>query len=77
MGRLDFIGKHENRVDELERLSDILDIKINTELHLNATEPNGEYIKKEKILTNKKIMNRLHDLLILDIKFYDMYSSKI
>jgi hypothetical protein len=49
MSCMDFIVKHENRAEDLQRLSSILDIKIDTGLHLNATEPDNINQVKEEI----------------------------
>lgn len=74
MRRLDFIGRHEARTDDLLRLSTMLGVSIDTELHLNATEPEGVNQKKETILSDSKTMHRLSDLLIEDIRFYEKYT---
>lgn len=74
MGKLDFIGRHENRNDDLQRLAERLDISIDGSLHLNATEPKGRNLEKEAILSDQKLMCRLYDLLTDDIHFYEKYS---
>jgi hypothetical protein len=74
MGRLDFIGRHENRAEDLQRLAEILGISIDTNLHLNATEPEGRNLEKEAILSDQKVICRLYDLLADDIHFYEKFS---
>ena len=74
MGRLDFIGRHESRADDLPRLAGMLGISIDTNLHLNATEPEGVNLEKETILAESRLMDRLHDLLADDIHFYEKYT---
>lgn len=74
MGRLDFIGRHETRAEDLKRLSEMLGVQMDTRMHMNATEPEGVNFVKEAILSNKKVMDRLYDLLIDDIRFYEKYT---
>jgi hypothetical protein len=74
MGRLDFIGRHDARAEDLTRLSGILGIPIDIGLHLNATEPEGVNLGKEAILSDKKLMNRLYNLLADDIHFYEKFT---
>lgn len=74
MGRLDFVGRHENRTEDLTRLSEILGIDLDTNLHFNATEPEGPNLEKETIITNQKLVSQLNDLLAADIKFYEKYT---
>lgn len=74
MGRLDFIGKHETRKNDLLKLSKILGIDFDTELHLNATEPAGVNMEKEALLSDSKQMNRLYNLLKDDIQLYERFS---
>lgn len=71
MGRLDFIGRHETRADDLQRLAEMLGVGINTTLHLNATAPEGSNMEKESIVSDGKLMRRLSDLLVEDISFYE------
>lgn len=77
MGRLDFIGRHETRAEDLQRLAGILGISIDTSLHLNATEPEGVNLEKEAILSDSKLMNRLTELLADDICFYEKFLPKM
>ncbi len=74
MGQLDFVGRHENRTEDLTRLAGMLGIKLDTSLHFNATEPKGFNREKEAIVTNTKVVSRLNDLLADDIKFYEKYA---
>ena len=69
--RLDFIGKHETRTDDLRRLGKILGISIDTQLHLNATTPEGGDSEREDIVSNRGLMKQLTDLLSNDIRFYE------
>lgn len=71
MGRLDFIGRHETRADDLQRLAGILGISMDTNLHLNATDPEGPNMEKEAIVSDGKLMRRLSNLLADDIRFYE------
>lgn len=75
MGRLDFIGRHETRADDLQRLAGILGISIDTGLHLNATVPEGENLEKKAILSDARIMNRLYDFLADDVRFYEKFTG--
>lgn len=75
MGLLDFIGRHENRTEDLKQLGRILNVKLDTKLHLNATEPGGIDPVRCEIESNFKIMNQLEDLLSADIRFYEKYTS--
>jgi len=74
MGRLDFIGRHETRAEDLQRLAKMLDIKFDTDLHMNNTEQEGKILERKAIMADQKIMNRLKDLLTEDIMFYDKYT---
>ena len=76
MEHLDFIGRHETRAEDLQRLAGMLGISIDTNLHLNATEPDGVNLEKEAILADSKLMNRLYGLLADDIYFYEKFSSR-
>jgi hypothetical protein len=71
IGRLDFIGKHENRNNDLQRLAKILGINIDINLHLNMTNLEGENLEKDMITTDQKLMCRLENLLASDIHFYE------
>lgn len=75
MGRLDFIGRHETRTDDLLRLGAMLGITIDTGLHLNATEPEGVNQEKEAILSDSIMMRCLSDWLAEDIRFYEKYTG--
>lgn len=69
--RFDFVGRHETRGEDLQKLAKILDICIDTSLHLNATEPLGIDLEREAILSDQTLMGRLTDLLADDICFYE------
>jgi hypothetical protein len=71
MGRMDFIGRHETRTEDLSRLSKILNIDIDIGLHLNATEPEGINSERVAILSDRVLMRRLTNLLAEDICFYE------
>lgn len=75
MGRLDFIGRHETRADDLQRLAGMLGISIDTNLHLNATEPDGANLEKETILADSRLMDQLRNVLTKDISFYEKHSN--
>ncbi len=71
MRRLDFIGRHETRASDLQRLAGILGISLDTTVHLNATEPEGGSSEKEAILADQNLMRHLSNLLEKDIRFYE------
>ena len=74
MRRLDFIGRHENRTEDLKRLSHTLGITMDIDLHLNATEPGGVDSLRMEIMSDAKIMRSISDLLLQDINFYEKHS---
>lgn len=74
MERLDFIGRHEHRADDLRRLGELLGISLITDIHLNATEPEGINLEKEAILSDAVILSRLSDLLADDIRFFEKHT---
>jgi len=74
MRRLDFIGRHETRADDLLRLTEMLGIRTDINYHLNTTEPEGVNLEKEAILSDQKLMGCLKDLLVNDIHFYERYA---
>lgn len=73
-GRFDFVGRHETRDNDLQRLAKILGININIGLHLNATEPKGVDLERENILSNQTLIGQLTDLLADDICFYERFA---
>lgn len=73
---MDFIIKHENRVDDLQHLSAMLGIKIDTTLHLNATDPDNVNQEKEELIADEGLMSCLRDLLSEDICFYYRYTER-
>jgi hypothetical protein len=75
MGKLDFIGRHETRIDDLQRLAGMLGISIDANLHLNATKPEGVNPEKEATLADSKLMDHLAALLAEDIHFYEKYTQ--
>jgi hypothetical protein len=74
MGRLDFIGRHETRSADLQYLSKILGIDLDSSLYLNATEPEGANNEKEAIFANSALLKQLHELLAKDISFYEKFA---
>jgi hypothetical protein len=75
MGKLDFIGRHETRIDDLQRLAGMLGLSIDANLHLNATEPEGVNLEKEAILADSRLMDQLYNLLDNDISFYEKHTK--
>lgn len=75
MRNLDFIGRHENRVDDLSRLSKILGVCLDGTLHLNETSPTKVNADKEVILADMNIMTTLRRLLSSDIAFYEKWAQ--
>lgn len=71
MRRLNFVGAHENRTDDLRRLSNMIGVTIDLSLHLNTTEPAGDNLEKQAILSDQPLLRRLRDLLTEDIDFYE------
>ncbi len=70
-GRLDFIGRHETRADDLQRLAGMLGVNMDASLHMNATEPDGVNLEKDAILSDRRVVKSLHDTLATDIRFYE------
>lgn len=74
MKRLDFIGRHETRSHDLQRLGRLLGIDIDTSVHLNVTPSDEIEVSREKILGDRKVCAQLMNILAEDIRFYEMYA---
>lgn len=73
MGRLDFVGRYENRDADLMRLGAVLGLSFNSALHLNATEADGEASERALFMEDQRLIARLHDILADDIRFYESH----
>ncbi len=70
MAAFDLIGFYEDRIRGLERLSALLDVKLDASLWLNSTSyPGGD--ARRAILEDPRVMGTLRDNLREDIAFYD------
>lgn len=73
MGRLDFIGGHEDRPATLRRLERALGLKLDTDTRLNVTPPAPFEEERGRLLDDQQLMRRLQDLLMDDIRFYETH----
>lgn len=72
INKMDFVGSHENRDSDLEKLGLILGVKFDKKLHNNKTsEFQSDEYERNAILNNKKIMDSLNEILIDEIQFYE------
>lgn len=76
MRRLNFVGAHETRTEDLQRLSDMIGVTLDSGLHLNTTEAAGDNLERNTILSDQLLLGRLRDLLGEDIKFYETSLSR-
>ena len=76
MSAIDFLCEFNCYNDQLDRLSELLDIKLNKDICINRTGENNACIKelKEKTLSDSHVRNRLALLLADDISFYEMFT---
>ena len=77
MGRLDFIGRFDRRAEDLRRLGILLGLPIDEpllSLHVNQTLPPGAEGEREALKADRSTMDRLADILIEDIRFYERYA---
>lgn len=77
MGRMDFIGCHENRTSDLARLGRMLGIALDPTLHLNATEPEGDDAERQSLLADSGLMAKLADIAADDIRFYERHAVQV
>ena len=69
MGRFDFIGFHETRLEDYLKLGHLINLPLSGEIHANRTEEGHE--DRAAIMNSQKIMGELADLLVHDLRFYD------
>lgn len=73
MARFNFIGRYENLHEEYKVLSKKLGIILDSSIAENQTSPEGQDLERAELEANTRIIARLTDLLIEDIRFYDTY----
>lgn len=73
MGRMDFVGRHEDRADGLRRLGEVLGLGLDPDLRRNTTAAEGDP-EREALRADAQLMARLGDLLAEDIRFYETYA---
>ncbi len=66
----DFIGLHENYSEDMRTLASLLEIPI-SELRENTNTYPNYRDEVEAVKTDTKLMNKLNNLLVDDIRFYD------
>ena len=70
LGTLDFVGFFDRRTEGLAKLSDLIGIQLNAELHVNRT--NDEFDRaREELKADQAAMKRLRETLSDDVAFYD------
>ena len=69
LDRFDFIGFHERRCDDLRRLSGMLGIELDGDLHLNRTTK--AIAEGQAILSNASLVAALRNHLSKDVALYE------
>jgi hypothetical protein len=69
MKRLDFVGFHESRAKDVQRLGGLLGVPLDAELHVNRTE--GHWEDRNRATKDEKMMGRVEAALKADIDFYE------
>jgi hypothetical protein len=70
MSRFDFIGFHETRHGDIQRLSDLLGFELDSDVHLHKTsDARGD--ERKEIEADAEFHDRLHHILADDCAFYE------
>lgn len=72
MGRFDLIGRHEDRAAALTQLSQILGVELDVSIKENVTAPDDD---REALLEDRTVMQKLHNILAEDIRFYERVAA--
>jgi|SRR5208282_5789694 len=78
MRRLDFIGCFDRQAEDLRRLGVLLGLPLDEgllSLHVNRTLPPGAEGEREALKADRLTIDRLTDLLVEDIRFYERYAQ--
>lgn len=75
MSRIDFVGRHDRRTEDLSRLAALLDINFEPDVHLNETAVDRFSSERRRMSEDRKLVARLTDLLADDIRFYEKHTS--
>jgi hypothetical protein len=78
MRRLDFIGCFDRQAEDLRRLGVLLGLPLDEgllSLHVNRTLPPGAEGEREVLKADRLTIDRLTDLLVEDIRFYERYAQ--
>jgi len=75
MNRVDFIGFHETRRDDLLTLGSLINLPLSVDVHANKTEEGRE--ERAAIMQSRKTMGELADLLADDLDLYNrLYAGR-
>jgi len=75
---LDFIGCFDRQAEDLRRLGVLLGLPLDEgllSLHVNRTLPPGAEGEREALKADRLTIDRLTDLLVEDIRFYQRYAQ--
>lgn len=74
MGQMDFIGFHETRHEDMERLNKIAGLQLDGGRHDNQTASGNE--ARQAVRADHAKMARLRDILKQDVRFYENLRAK-
>jgi hypothetical protein len=72
MRRFDLVGRHEDRATALKKLSQVAGVPIDSSVSVNVTTATPE---RNELLSDRRRMQELHDILEEDIRFYEKYCA--
>ena len=67
MARVDFIGFHETRHEDMARVNALAGLKLDSERHDNRTE--NDRTERQTVREDQALMGRLRDILADDVRF--------
>lgn len=73
MGRFDVIGDFAKRAEYLAAVSRRLSIKLGSDIADNVTPYSRE---RQEVLADRRMIDRLRDLLLDDVRFYERYVGR-
>ena len=73
MSRFDIIGDFAKRDEYLAAVARRLNVKLGSDIVENVTPHSRE---RQEVLADRRIMNRLRDLLLDDVRFYERYVGR-
>lgn len=74
MARFALIGCYEERETAMNRLGQLIGVPIDMALRKNVT---GHDPDRDEVLGNPKLLARLRDILIDDMRFYDRFAGRL